>query len=195
MRDVYSKYWIRYRENVYDGFSEYNTNLCEYICARIPKGRKLLEIAIGTGYPFADYFQKSGYLVYGIDISPDLIAKCSQVNPNINCKVGDAENMDYSDNYFDCSYCFNSTWYFTDLNRVIDEMLRVTLPVGLVIFDIQNRNNKGIDNAYQNRVSESKGLGKATRYLKNICKFMIGRDIQNWHSIIYEIPTVPRKYL
>lgn len=125
MREVYSKSWISAREEIY-GFLEYDKNLCNYICKHVPEAGKLLEVAIGTGYPFADFFQKAEYSVQGIDISPKLIEKCRQLYPKINCKVGDAEDLDYPDDFFDCVYCFHSTWYFPNLNKAIDEMLRVT---------------------------------------------------------------------
>ena len=56
--------------------------------------------------------------------------------------------MNYRDGFFDCAYCFHSTWYFPDLGQAIDEMLRVTRLGGLVMFDIQNRNNDDVNNAY-----------------------------------------------
>ena len=33
------------------------------------------------------------------------------------------ENIQFEDNYFDCTYCFASSWYFPDLYKSIDEML------------------------------------------------------------------------
>jgi ubiquinone/menaquinone biosynthesis C-methylase UbiE len=190
MRDIYSKHWATVREEIY-GFSEYSKNLCKYICEEIPEASKLLEVAIGTGDPFADYFQKSGYSVYGIDISPALIDRCQQLYPNIISKVCDAENLDYSNEYFDCSYCFHSTWYFPDLIKVIDEMIRVTLPGGLVMFDIQNRNNKELEEAYQKRIRNATGLRKFTRYAKNIAKLILRRGTPNWHFVVHEVPTYP----
>jgi len=65
-------------------------------------------------------------MVHVIDIAPTLIDKCKQLNPDIKCKVGDAEDLEYPDNYFHLTYCFHSTWYFPRLNKAIDEMLRVT---------------------------------------------------------------------
>lgn len=194
MKDTYSKYWITAREKIY-GFSKYDRNLCNYICEHTPKGGRLLEVAIGTGYPFGDFFQKAGYSVYGIDISPGLIEKCRELNPNINCRVGDAERLDYSNSYFDCTYCFHSTWYFPNLNKAIDEMLRVTHPAGLVIFDIQNRNNKKIGRAYHKKLSEHIGIRRIIRhaknYAKNIAKIILRRGTPVWHLIVYEVPTYP----
>mgnify|MGYP001281726718 CR=1 FL=1 len=114
MRDKYSNYWITAREKKY-GFLEYDKNLIEYITENADKGEgRILEVGVGTGYPFATTFQEKGYDVYGIDISPQLVDKCKKSYPNIKCEVGDAENLPYKDNFFDVVYCFHSTWYFPD---------------------------------------------------------------------------------
>lgn len=191
MRDIYSKYWIHVREKKY-GFLEYDRNLCRYISTNVQnQGGGLLEVAIGTGYPFADFFQKAGYSVYGIDIAPDLVRKCQNLNPAIICKVGDAETLDFPENQFNCTYCFHSTWYFPDLNKVIDEMLHVTKSGGLVIFDIQNRNNRDIANGYRKRLLQSKGVRKVLWYLKNIVKLILCRGPIVWEYIVHEVPTYP----
>ena len=190
IKEVYSKYWLNARERIY-GFSEYDKNLCSYICEHIPRGRKLLDVGIGTGYPLGDLFQKHGYYVYGIDISPELIKKCNTLYPDINAKVGDAEELEYPDNYFDGLYCFHSTWYFTNLKKAIEEMIRVTCHGGKIIFDIQNRNNQEIENAYRKRLSEAKGLGKYKRYLKNIAKIVLFKGTPDWHFVVHEVPTYP----
>lgn len=190
MREVYSKYWITARERIY-GFLKYDKNLCSYICTHAPIGGRVLEVAIGTGYPFAEFLQKIGYSVYGIDISPELIEKCKKLYPNINCKVGDAENLEFPDNYFDAAYCFHSTWYFPDLNKAVDEMIRVTHPGGLVIFDIQNRNNQEINNAYQRNLAETKGVNRIKVYIKNVIKLVLRRGVPNWYFIVHEVPTYP----
>ena len=65
--------------------------MCDFICERIPDTAKLLEVGIGTGYPFAVFFQRLNYEVHGIGISPALVAKFKSLNSAIICKVGDAE--------------------------------------------------------------------------------------------------------
>ena len=154
-------------------------------------GDTLLEVAIGTGYPFADYFSKKGYTVYGVDISPELIEKCKKLYPNIKSKVGDAEDLEYPDNFFDGTYCFDSTWYFPNLKMAIDNMLQVTKPGGSVIFDIQNRNKKEIEKAYKRRLNDTTGIGIVKTYIKNIAKLILRRGTPDWHLIIHETPTLP----
>lgn len=190
MADVYSKYWIDAREKRY-GFLGYDKNLCSLICEHVPKGSKLFEVAIGTGYPFADFFQKAGYSLYGIDISPMLIEKVNKLYPTINAKVGDAENIEYPENFFDCTYCFHSTWYFPDLKKAIGEMIRVTCHGGLIIFDIQNRRNREIEKSYKKRIKSTKGFGRVLIYIKNIVKIILRKGYPDWSFIIHEVPTYP----
>jgi ubiquinone/menaquinone biosynthesis C-methylase UbiE len=191
MKNIYSHYWIKAREKKY-GFSLYDKNLLRLIESYIKTG-SILEVAIGTGYPIADFLQKKGYAVSGIDISPDLINKCHLLNPEINCKVGDAEDLDYPDESFDCTYCFHSSWYIPDLNKAIDEMIRVTRPDGLVIFDIENRSNKEINRDYKKQLIETRGVGRIIRVLKNIAKIILRKGTPKWHFIVYENPSFPER--
>ena len=192
MKNVYSKYWIVARKKKY-GFSEYEKNLCYYIGEKVSKESKILEVAIGTGFPFGNFFQNRGYKVYGVDIAPVLIEECKKLNAKINCKVGDAENLDYHDNFFSCTYCFNSTSYFDDLCKVIDEMVRVTIPNGMIIFDIQNRNNKEVIQNYNKMCLEkSNQIGKLFRYVKNLGKIILRKGVPDWTNVIHEVPIYPK---
>jgi ubiquinone/menaquinone biosynthesis C-methylase UbiE len=193
MREVYSQYWARARETKY-GFMDYDHRLCDMISNEAPEGGKLLEVAIGTGYPIADALQKSGFEIHGIDISPALIEKCHETNPAIHAKVGDAENLDYADGEFDAVYCFHSTWYFPDLTRVIDEMIRVTRPGGFVVFDIQNRANEAIAAEYdRQRALVRPGLApRLNLHARNLAKVVLRRGNPNWHGLVYEVPTDPK---
>ena len=191
MKNIYSKYWILAREKEY-GFLKYDKNLCNYIIKNVDKKKNILEVAIGTGFPFGDFFQKQGYNVYGIDIAPTLIEKCKNLNSKITCKVGDAENIEYPDNFFQCTYSFHSTFYFPDLCKVIDEMIRVTSPNGLIIFDIQNKNNYECNKNYNAMVLNKKnGIRKLLRYTKNIIKILLKKGIPDWTSVVHEVPAYP----
>jgi ubiquinone/menaquinone biosynthesis C-methylase UbiE len=190
MKEVYPKYWKTAREEIY-GFGDYDKNLCQYLLKRVPPGEEVLEVAIGTGYPIADFLQGAHYPVYGIDISSDLVRQCRRRNPYISCIIGDVEDLPYRSGHFGCTYCFHSTWYFPNLPRAIDEMLRVTRSAGLVLFDIQNRNAKNIDMAYRRRLAANQIAGKMIRYGKNMAKLILRRGTPQWHSVVYEVPTYP----
>ena len=191
MRDIFSKHWADVREKKY-GFEQYDKNLCNYISKNIPNGENILEVAIGTGFPFGDFFQKKGYKVHGVDIAPILIEKCKKLNNKINCKVGDAENLEYPDNFFNCTYCFRSTTYFTDICKVIDEMIRVTIPKGMIIFDISNRNNKECIQEFNRiRLSKSNVFRKLLIYAKNILKIILRKGVPDWTNVVYQVPIYP----
>jgi SAM-dependent methyltransferase len=193
MREVYSHYWLRARETKY-GFMDYDRLLCDMLSDLAPERGKLLEVAIGTGYPIADALSKRGFEIHGVDISPALIERCHTINPAIHAKVGDADNLEFDDGEFDAAYCFHSTWYFPDITRVIDGMTRVTRADGFIAFDIQNRTNPAIAAEFDRRRAQVRpGLGpRLALHARNVAKVVLRRGNPNWHGLIYEVPTDPR---
>jgi ubiquinone/menaquinone biosynthesis C-methylase UbiE len=187
MKNIYWKYWLDARENRY-GFSRYDENLCGFIQQNVAVGVPILEVALGTGYPIADFLQSSGYQLYGSDISYPLVKKAQINNPSIHCSVGDAEELPYPEECFALTYCFHSTWYFPNLTKAIDEMIRVTRSGGYVIFDIQNRNAKNIAAALKRRLRANTVLFK---YAKNVFKLALRRGSPDWHCTVYEVPAYP----
>ena len=196
MRSVYPAYWMRARDKIY-GFMTYDRQLCDYLSAELAGGGKVLEVAVGTGYPIADNLQKAGHEVHGVDISPDLVRRCRELNPAIQAKVGDAEDLEYADGAFDVTYCVHSSWYFPDLPQAIREMVRVTRPGGTVLLDIQNATNPQVDAAYQRRLRHIRPglLARAELQARNVAKVVLRRGNPNWHAVNYEVPTDPAAVL
>jgi len=125
MRSTYAKYWKNARDNVY-GFMDYDKALIDLIKHNVGEGSSILEVAVGTGEPIAKSIVESGYEVSGIDISDLLIEQCKKNNPEIKCKVDDAEKLSFSDAEFDFTYCVHSAWLIPDFDKAILEMVRVT---------------------------------------------------------------------
>ena len=192
MRDVYSAYWIGARDRIY-GFTAYDRHLCASVSAELAGGGKVLEVAVGTGYPIADHLQKAGHEVHGVDISPALVRRCRELNPAIQARVGDAENLEYADATFDVTYCFHASWYFPDLPRAIREMLRVTRPGGAVLLDIQNATNPQVDAAHLRRLHHTRPglLARTGLHARNVAKVVLRRGNPNWHALDFEVPTDP----
>ncbi len=192
MRDVYGDYWLSARDKKY-GFLDYDKELCRFLTESVREGGAMLEVAIGTGYPVADYLQKAGYKMHGVDISPVLVERCRALNPMIEASVGDAEKLEFAGGAFDATYCFHSSWYFPDLTRVVDEMVRVTRPGGLVMFDIQNREHPTIAGDYARRVERVRPglIPRANLHARNLAKTVLRRGNVNWHAVVYEVPTDP----
>ena len=190
MKDTYSKYWISAREKKY-GFLEYDKNLCKLILSRIKKESTILDVGVGTGYPFGRFFIRQNFSVHGIDVSNTLIERCKITNPKIKAKVSDAEKLDYNDDSFDAVYSFHSSWYFPDIIKAINEMLRVCKKEGHIFFDIQNTNNSDIKKEYERNAYENRGIGKLVKFSKNCVRLLLGRKGINWHFVIISTPIDP----
>ena len=191
MRDVYWRYWINAREDKYP-FSQYDRLLCDVVCKNVSEHGKLLDVGIGTGVPFGDYFQRRGYDIYGLDLSMCLLEKCLSLYPELKCQLANAEAIGCQDDTFDCTYCFHSTWYFQDLHKVLDEMIRVVRPGGLIMFDIQNKYNMVVNRDFRKRVFENHMiLGKTVKTFKNLAKVVLRRGIPEWNFVVHYTPTDP----
>ena len=140
-----------------------------------------------------------GYDIYGIDIAPTHVEMVNKVLPNVNVSVGDSENLQFSDNFFNIVYCFRSTWYFTNLIKSISEMVRVVKNDGIVFFDIQNSyhpiHRKFIRE--QNRRTDHYLYHITSKYIRNFIKLLV-RPIKyyplDWSlrkNIIIATPTDP----
>jgi len=183
MRKVYPKRWITAVKKY--GFSDYEKKLCNLMQRKVHGGR-ILDVGVGTGYPFASYFSSQGYDVYGIDISEDLIEECNANFPKVKAFVGDAENLKFPENYFDAVYCFRTTWYFTDVLKAINEMIRVTKNGGYVFFDIMNANSREIKIAHL----RAKTVGRFIEIVSNVIKVVKGEKVV-WTLHFPETPTSP----
>jgi len=140
----YSRYWEDAVLNKY-GMGDYEKAVLNLITSKIkemPIKQKILEIAMGTAFPFALNLAKNGYNVYGMDLSFELLKESqSDSSPMIHSFVGDGEELGTKSEIFDITYCIRSTWFFELIDQLIKEMFRVTKAGGYVIFDIMNRRN------------------------------------------------------
>ena len=170
----------------------YDKNLIALVQEKINAG-KLLDVAIGTGYPFASTLRQTNK-IYGIDISANLVEKCSRLYPDVISVVGDSEDLPYQDSFFDVVYSFHSTWYFPNLIKAISEMVRVTKTNGFIVFDIQNSENKTNFKSHTKRVVKYKFrfFYYLLHFAKQFVKLLLGRTDVSWPISLHEIPTNPK---
>ena len=196
IRNIFSKQWSRTREQY--GTSKYDKDLIHELTKNLKNGT-ILDIGCGDGVPYSKTLDELGYEVYGIDISPTHVLMVKKSLPNINVDVGDAEDLQFSNNFFDIVFCFHSTWQFPNLIKSISEMLKVVKDDGMIMFDIQNRNHP-IHKKFikeQLRISDNYIYNITTKFLKNFIKLLI-RPIKyypcDWSfkkHIITSTPTAP----
>ncbi len=111
------------------------------------KGR-ILDIGTGTGF-LAILLAELGHEVVGVDISKGMLekAKSKAKHLDISFKLGDAENLPFSDNSFDATICRHVLWTLPNPERALQEWYRVVKPGGKVVI---------IDGAWHNETAFSK---------------------------------------
>jgi demethylmenaquinone methyltransferase/2-methoxy-6-polyprenyl-1,4-benzoquinol methylase len=106
------------------------------------KPRKILDVATGTGDLAVALSQTQAKEIVGIDISKGMLdigkkkVKKSHWAKNIRMEIGDSENIDYPENYFDAVTVAFGVRNFENLDKGLLEILRVLRPGGnLVILE------------------------------------------------------------
>lgn len=90
---------------------------------------RVLEVGCGTGW-IAHLFNQNKQSIYANDIALNLYP---EVNSSaINLALGDAGRLPYCNNAFDLVYSINSFEHFEHPEFILDEMIRVIRPGGLI---------------------------------------------------------------
>jgi len=108
-------------------------------------GKRVLEVGIGAGTDFLQWV-RSGTEAYGIDLTPEAI---EHVKKRLNLyglkakeiKVGDAENIEYPENYFDLVYSFGVIHHSPDTMKALNEIIRVLKPGGMAKIMVYHKNS------------------------------------------------------
>ena len=101
--------------------------------------KRILDIGCGGGGElrrFIEYGARPENL-FGIDLLPDRIERAKELNPLIDFKCGNAEELPYEDEYFDIVMqftMFTSILDDTMKRKIAKEMLRVLKPKGIILW-------------------------------------------------------------
>lgn len=99
----------------------------------------ILDIATGTGDFALEALKLNPEKIIGIDISEGMLnigkekMKKKKVNHIINLQLGDSENLNFDDNYFDGYTVGFGVRNFENLEKGLTEMLRVLKPKGIAV--------------------------------------------------------------
>ncbi len=138
--EFYGKYDEETRlERSRRGQLEYFTTM-EYIHRYAGRDSKILEIGAGTGR-YSVSLAKEGMDVTAVELTEGNLAvlrRNSEGIDNIRSFKGDAIHLErFADNTFDVTLVFGPMYHLyepEDVNRAIDEAIRVTKPGGVMIF-------------------------------------------------------------
>jgi ubiquinone/menaquinone biosynthesis C-methylase UbiE len=118
--------------------------IIEELLASIPDGSTVLDVAFGTGR-FVDMYLRKRMSVYGIDISPDMLAAAREaLGPSYErCRIhlGSADSLPYESEFFHLVVCFRffGLISFEMAERVLSEIHRVSKGPVIIRVPIRNR--------------------------------------------------------
>jgi ubiquinone/menaquinone biosynthesis C-methylase UbiE len=98
---------------------------------------RLLDVACGAGQWLAAA-AALGAIPAGIDISEKALDACRKSLPNSDLHCGSAEQLPFTDGYFDVISCLGALEHFLDPHMALCEMVRVAKPDAKFILLVPN---------------------------------------------------------
>jgi SAM-dependent methyltransferase len=101
--------------------------------AGVTSGMRVVDVGCGPGGLVSELCSRVGAPnVAGIDPAPKFVAACAERNPGADIRVGGAEELPWADASFDAALSSLAVGFFRDTDAGIAEMVRVTMPGGVV---------------------------------------------------------------
>ena len=99
----------------------------------------MLDLGCGPG-TFSRLLAQKGFLVHGIDYSPEVIeiAKKRTINEKVNYRVGDIYNLPFPDGFFDAIICLGVFQTVDNVKQALEEIESKLKPKGLLVFTALN---------------------------------------------------------
>ncbi|MDP3734159.1 MAG: class I SAM-dependent methyltransferase [Nanoarchaeota archaeon] len=128
--------------NFFDHWAKtYDKNLFQFWMRRfyrpalkIIDGGKILDVSCGTGEFLRELAKKKKNLIYGIDLSPQMIAQARQkLGRQINLQKADVHILPFPENSFDYVVSTESFHHYYNQYKALAEMKRVAKKGGKVI--------------------------------------------------------------
>lgn len=99
--------------------------------AEVQPGKRILDVACGTGVMIPYYLEKNVQSVTAIDISPEMAKIAQRKFPQANVEIicGDVETAEFPNN-FDCIVIYNAFPHFPEPERLIRRLSSLLNPGG-----------------------------------------------------------------
>lgn len=100
-------------------------------CGEITAGKRVLDVACGTGVLFEDYRKRNVARVIAIDISPEMVKIAQQKCQDSQIKVicGDVQNLELEQRV-DCVMIYNAFPHFPEPEKLIEYLSKLLVPGG-----------------------------------------------------------------
>jgi ubiquinone/menaquinone biosynthesis C-methylase UbiE len=150
----------------------YDEHLVRYqLAAQLARGKRVLDIACGSGYGSKILAEAGAEKVTAIDKSSETIAAAKQ-NFGHNAvlyKEGEAENIGEAGGTFDLVVSFETIEHLKNTEKYLAEILRVLKPEGIFLVSTPNREVFGQKNPYHlHEFTRGEFEAALKRYFKNI---------------------------
>ena len=122
--------------------------------AQVRPGKRILDVACGTGVLFPDYLARDVANLTAVDISPEMvrIAAGKYDDPRVQVCCGDVETMEF-DEKFDCIVIYNAFPHFPEPARLIETLSRLLNPGGTLTV-AHGMSRAAIDRHHEGRASK-----------------------------------------
>jgi ubiquinone/menaquinone biosynthesis C-methylase UbiE len=116
-------------------------HVCRYLwAAPLAEGRRVLDAACGTGYGSAILAGAGAASVTAVDRSEDALRRARRAaTEGVRHERADLAALPFEDGAFDLVVCFEAIEHVDDQDRVLDELVRVLAPGGVLAISSPNR--------------------------------------------------------
>lgn len=190
----YDDYATWYDDERLEGYYSFINEIEIDAVKEFGRDKKILEIGCGTGI-ILNQTTKFAKEAWGIDLSPEMVEVTK--SKGLNAKVSSATKLPFKDNSFDVVYSFKVLAHIPDIQKVINEIVRITKPDGMILLEFYNPVSiKFITNKIMR--SEEKVYTRFDSYSKIkdyfnskiLVKKIIGARVLLPHNILMKIPII-----
>lgn len=115
-------------------------HLCRYLwVAALAEGARVLDAGCGTGYGTAILAGAGARSVVGVDRAEPALAAARAAHPGLRYERGDLAALPVPDDAVDLAVCFEAIEHVDDQPAVLDELVRVLAPGGVLAISSPNR--------------------------------------------------------
>jgi 2-polyprenyl-3-methyl-5-hydroxy-6-metoxy-1,4-benzoquinol methylase len=108
--------------------------------ATLAKGRRVLDAGCGTAYGSRLLVDRGATSVLGVDVAAGVLeAAASEMPSAVTLRAGDLREIPAADGTFDLVVCFEVIEHVPDPEAILDELVRVLAPDGLLLISSPNR--------------------------------------------------------
>ena len=138
-------YDAKYHDAIcYQMMDEYLVDIIQDALVTVRQGNKVvrvLDLGCGPGSMVSQLSRIESMEYYGVDISATMIEEGRKRFPMLNFTVGDAENLNFTDGYFDLVLCSGMLHHFPNVDLVLGEVNRVLSKEGCFVCREPNERN------------------------------------------------------